>query len=68
MIFIFEYEYVEVDAEGFFHSKFREYRKTIDEYAKKGYRFVAAVPTEVNGHGQTLSMDLIFEKQTTKED
>lgn len=40
-----------------------EHREIIDQYAAQGYRFVAAIPTEMKINGCIRKMDLIFEKE-----
>ena len=55
------YEYVKIDINTFFGAGSEEHRKIIDEYAAKGYRYVGFVPTDMNGHGKILAIDLIFE-------
>lgn len=56
------YEYVNVKNAGFFSGKSFEHRAIIDEYAKKGYRFVCFIPTTIEGYGRITSYDLVFEK------
>ena len=34
----------------------------IDEYAKKGFRYVGYIPTHMDTYGKLRSIDLIFEK------
>ena len=57
------YEYVNVSISKFLISKSEKHRKIIDDYAAKGYRFVGYIPTEITGHGQILSIDLVFESE-----
>ncbi len=58
-----KYEYFNVGTEmGIFSTKNDDHRKIIDEYAKKGYRYVGYIPTEMSPHGVVMSYDLIFEK------
>ena len=42
-------------------SKSEEHRKIIDDYAKKGYRYVGYIPTVMTDYGKIKDMDLIFE-------
>lgn len=57
------YEYVNVPVSKFLMSKSDKHRKIIDDYGARGYRFVGYIPTEMTGHGQILSLDLIFETE-----
>ena len=57
-----KYEYVNVKNAGFFSAKSYEHRQIIDEYAKKGFRYVGFVPTTIESYGRITSYDLIFEK------
>lgn len=57
-----KYEYVNVNMiQKFIGSRSEEHRQIIDEYASKGYKYVGYIPTEMTGHGQILTMDLVFE-------
>ena len=56
-----KYEYVNVVIQKFFGSKSEDHRQIIDEYASKGYSYVGYIPVEMTGHGQIISMDLVFE-------
>ena len=38
-----------------------EHRQIIDDYAAKGYRFVACIPTCINNNGVAFEFDLVFE-------
>jgi len=58
------YEYVNLSISKVLIPKSEKHRKIIDEYAAKGYRFVGYIPTEITGHGQILSIDLVFESDT----
>lgn len=55
------YEYVSLNNEKLFGAKFTQHRDVIDEYAKKGYRYVGYVPTVINDYGKFKEIDLIFE-------
>jgi hypothetical protein len=57
------YEYLNLSISKFLISKSEKHRKIIDDYAAKGYRFVGYIPTEITGHGQILSIDLVFESE-----
>lgn len=59
----YEYEEVGYEAKGMVFSHTEEHREIIDRYAKKGYRFAGAVPTEVGAGGCWRKIDLIFEKE-----
>lgn len=56
-----KYEYVNVQIGKFVGAKSEEHRRIIDQYAKKGYRYVGFIPTVMNDHGKIKNMDLIFE-------
>ncbi len=56
-----KYEYVNVKIGKFVGAKSEEHRAIIDEYAKKGYKFVAYVPTDISDFGKIINMDLVFE-------
>lgn len=62
-----KYEYVSVKI-GSKGPKSENYRKIIDEYALKGYKYVGYVPTEFSifFEGQIKQIDLIFEKEESK--
>ncbi len=57
-----KYEYVNVKNAKMFTAKCYEHRQIIDEYAKKGYRFVTFIPTTLEAYGRITSYDLVFEK------
>ena len=38
-----------------------EHRVIIDEYARRGYRYVGFIPTRINGYGRFKELDLVFE-------
>ncbi len=46
------YEYVSVHIGKFLGSRSEEHRQIIDEYAKKGYRYVGYIPTFINDYGK----------------
>ena len=56
-----KYEYVPVHIGKFCGAKSEEHRKIIDDYAKKGYRYVGYIPTVMTYYGKIKDMDLIFE-------
>ena len=43
-----QYEYVHLHINKFFGAKSKEHRQIIDEYAKKGYRHVGYIPTNIS--------------------
>lgn len=61
-----KYEYVRIETSGggFFSNKTEKHRKTIDEYAAKGYRYVGWFPAKSSNvlEGVIQEVDLIFEK------
>lgn len=56
-----KYEYVGVHTGKFCGAKSEQHREIIDEYAKKGYRFVCCIPTVMSDYGKISDMDLVFE-------
>ena len=58
-----KYEYVSIsNSFGLLSTKFKGHQEIINQYAEKGYRYVGYIPTEFAGHGQVITIDLIFEK------
>ena len=57
-----KYEYVSVHIATFFGARSEEHRQIIDEYAKKGYRYVGYIPTVISDYGKIKDMDLVFER------
>ena len=55
------YEYVSVHIGRLFGACSEEHRKIIDDYAKRGYRYVGFIPTDMSDYGKIKDMDLIFE-------
>ena len=60
-----KHEYVNVK----FKSKFAgvisaEHRDIIDDYARRGYKYVGYIPTKQIGYGMIKEIDLIFELNT----
>jgi len=56
------YDYVQVTYTGIYAAKLQEHREIIDRKAAEGWRYVGYIPTHEHAHGQTCSIDLIFEK------
>lgn len=56
-----QYKYVPVKIGGFIRSGTLEHREIIDEYAKRGYRYVGYIPTNIESYGRVKEIDLIFE-------
>lgn len=56
-----QYEYVAVHVGKLFGAKSEDHREIIDEYARKGYRYVGFIPTNITDYGKFTDMDLIFE-------
>ena len=56
-----KYEYVSVHIGKLVGAKSEEHRQIIDEYAKKGYRYVVYILTIISDYGKIKDMDLIFE-------
>lgn len=59
-----KYEYVSISAKGVVTLNYAEHRKIIDDYARRGYRYVGYIPTKQTAGfgGAIVEMDLIFEK------
>ncbi|MGL5506384.1 MAG: DUF4177 domain-containing protein [Paraclostridium sp.] len=58
---MYEYKFIEVSIKGMFFGG-DDHRKIIDERSKKGWRFVAAIPSSAGSYGQVSSVDLVFER------
>lgn len=56
-----KYEYVSLHIGKLFGSKSKDHKQIIDEYAKKGYRYVGYIPTKISDYGKIIDMDLVFE-------
>lgn len=59
-----KYEYINISINNLIGAKSEEHRKIIDEYAKKGYRYVGFVPTNISEYGKIKNIDLIFESDS----
>ncbi len=66
---MYEYKYVNLYTGGgfFLDNSDAAHRELIDEQAKDGWRFVAAIPTSFTSNGGTKSLDLVFERKTEHE-
>ena len=62
-----KYEYVSVHTNRFFGAKSEEHRKIIDDYAKKGWRYVGFIPTIMSDYGKIKDIDLVFEKDVQED-
>ena len=56
-----KYEYVSIHVGKLVGAKSEEHRQIIDDYAKRGYRYVGYIPTIMSDYGKIKDMDLIFE-------
>lgn len=56
-----KYEYVHIKISKVFGAESKDHREIIDEYARKGYRYVGFIPTAINDYGKIKEMDLVFE-------
>ena len=54
------YEYVHIHIATFSGAKSEGHRQIIDEYARKGYKYVGFVPTLIDAYGRFKDLDLIF--------
>ncbi len=55
------YEYVSIHIGKFFGAKSEEHQEIINDYARKGYRYVGFIPTVMNDYGKWKEIELIFE-------
>lgn len=60
---MYQYEYVTVVGEGVMVTKYREHREIIDRRAAEGWRYAGYVPFHISGNGETVQIDLIFERE-----
>ncbi len=64
---MYKYEFVSVDTvgKGLFSNKTERHREVIEEYAKKGWRYVGWFPSRSSNmlSGVIEKVDLIFEKE-----
>ena len=58
-----EFVRIEYENNKMTNAELRGHREIIEEYAKKGYRYVGFVPVKFGPSGKTLAIDLIFEKK-----
>ena len=56
-----KYEYVNIKIATFWKAGSDEHRGIIDEYAKRGFRYVGYIPTKIEAYGRVTEIDLIFE-------
>ena len=56
-----KYEYVSLHVGRFIGAKSKDHRQIIEEYARKGYRYVGYIPTNMSDYGKIKDMDLVFE-------
>ena len=57
-----KYEYVSLHVNRFIGAKSEEHRQIIDDYARRGYRYVGYIPTIITDYGKIKDLDRIFEK------
>lgn len=57
---MYEYKYVEVKSGSFFIQS--NHREIINEHARAGWRFVAAIPSYNTAEGKIRYLDLVFER------
>lgn len=60
----YEYESLLYKKEYMLFPTLEDHRQVIDDYARRDYRFVGVIPTEVDLHGCPRKVDLIFEKES----
>lgn len=56
-----KYAYERLHIGRIFSSKVENYRGIIDDYAKRGYRYVGYIPINIEAYGRIVELDLIFE-------
>lgn len=58
------YEYVTVKYfnKDVVKATLTEHRDVIEQYSKKGYEFVTAIPVEIGAQGCIRKIDLVFSK------
>ena len=60
----YEYEFVSVSMPGPLNpNPLGEHREVISQYAEKGWRYNGYIPISKTNQGNTLQIDLIFEKE-----
>ena len=59
-----KYEYVSVHIGKLVGAKSEEHRQIIDEYAKKGYRYVGYIPTVATVYKGNIIKNLIMDCQS----
>lgn len=65
---MYEYNYADVNLEiiGGWSKSDSNYHEIIDEYAKKGWRFVQLIPVSYNYDGKPVKFEIIFEREIKK--
>ncbi len=58
---MYNYEFVSAKLGKPFGNLINEHRRVIRTYARKGYRYVGYIPTEINEEGVIEKVDLVFE-------
>ena len=56
-----QYEYVHLKINRFAGAKLEDHRQIVDEYARRGFRYVGFLPTSISDYGKIKELDLIFE-------
>ncbi len=60
-----EYKFVSVSMPGVFSpNPLNEHHNVINKLAKEGWRYNGYIPISKTGHGYTMQIDLIFERET----
>ncbi|WP_339280116.1 DUF4177 domain-containing protein [Lysinibacillus sp. FSL P2-0066] len=57
---MYAYKFVQTQLGSFFQES--TYRKTIEEYAKQGWRLVQVLPIAYKGQGKPTDYEIIFER------
>ena len=60
---MYRYEYVTVHGGRLIGAGSTAHREIIDDYARRGGRYVGFVPTSMTDYGKFKQIDLIFEMQ-----
>lgn len=59
---MYQYAYVRLGSHTTWLSEtFEDHFDVIEEYAQNGYRFVCAIPSQINNNGIVTRIDLVFE-------
>lgn len=60
---MYEYKFERVDLKGWGNKAKDDYQEIINDYAKKGWRFVQIFAPGIGQYGSAVYYELIFEKE-----